>query len=122
MLEGRLEKNGDWFEIDFGKEKIMFDGNGMLDAFTGSAIIAGIRPEDIKVANEQSNPQSIISARVELVESLGSESYLHLSYNGMHMTARVLSETALIAGSTAEIELDTRKLHLFDAASGEALL
>lgn len=122
MLNGKLDKNGENFELDLGEERVTLENVGDIENITGKEVIAGIRPEAMRVADERSNPQSIINAKVELVEALGSESYLYISYNGRQMTARVSSDTELELGSTVKIELNARKIYLFDAATGEALI
>ena len=77
----------------------------------GDTITLGIRPEHISLGVEGS-----IGAQVNLVEHLGSESYVSLQANsGEVLTVRVSGESKIAPEETVRLALDTDFLHLFDA-------
>ena len=54
------------------------------------------------------------TARVELAELMGAESYLYLSAGGRSLTARVPARLRAAAGEEISLALDSNKIHLFD--------
>ena len=91
----------------------------------GREILLGIRPEDLYEAPPPGTRESFapLPARVVAVEPLGAETLLMLSPEGSadELIARVGRETALRSGDRIELALDTRAVHLFDAATTRAI-
>jgi multiple sugar transport system ATP-binding protein len=81
-------------------------------------VALGIRPENLRLA--EAGPLAI-PARVELVEPLGSEIYLHASVGEVRMVARLGPEATAQPGDTVNLAPDPARLHFFDGASGVAL-
>ena len=115
-------------------------------------VIVGIRPEHLEdarvVDSEAKDRGATFKAKLDLVESLGSEYYAYFHLEGTRVESEHLSEvaadaglsevpsaqagdTSLVArlnemseineGDEIELWLDTRRLHLFDPSSGENL-
>jgi multiple sugar transport system ATP-binding protein len=114
-------------------------------------LIAGLRPgdmEDAKIVPEDHRKRGhVFEADIELVESMGSESYAYFTLEGgaaradelaelaadaglsdlgsggddARVTARLSAESDIQGGSRAELWMDTEKLHLFDAQDGSAV-
>ena len=95
-------------------------------SYIGKEVILGIRPEDLHDEEIfiQSAPDSTVKATVEVVELLGSETFLYLNIPGVEDTkvARVDPRSKARAGDTIRIALDPNKIHLFDVETEEALL
>ena len=87
-------------------------------------VILGIRPEHIRIDREipQAEKSGSMKMRVDLVEMLGAETYLHLNLGGARMTARVPPCPQIHAGETLQIILDANKIHLFDRENQAAIL
>jgi multiple sugar transport system ATP-binding protein len=104
-------------------------------------VIAGIRPEhldDSSLIDTYARIRALtFEVGIDLVESLGAEKYVHFHTEGEgaqarqlaelavesggaanEFTARVSTESKLVAGQTAELAFDTSRLVLFDADSG----
>jgi multiple sugar transport system ATP-binding protein len=104
-------------------------------------VIVGIRPENLEDASLIDTYQRIraltFEAKVDLVESLGAEKYVHFAVEGAgahsaqlaelaaesgvgesEFVARVSTESNARAGQTMELAFDTAKLAIFDADSG----
>ncbi|RAS02286.1 ABC transporter ATP-binding protein [Ensifer adhaerens] len=115
--------------MNFAKAKIQSgclafaDGNtlalsavraGRETVLEGRDVIVGIRPEHFGVAPD---PAATLSARVQVVEPLGSDTLVHFSVGGDVLTARMPPETRPEPGAEIRIAVDPSKIHLFDAAS-----
>ncbi len=92
------------------------------------AVIAGIRPEDLRLASEGA-ADSIIGV-VDVVEHLGNEQLIYLQSSAAtapegsevkSLTARVGPEVGVHSGETVTMALDPARVHLFDAESGRRL-
>ena len=78
----------------------------------GDTVTLGLRPEHLHLT-ERSN----LTATVQTVEHLGSESYLHLqTKQNETLTMRVDGETGITADTIIPLGFDLGSLHLFDAA------
>jgi len=136
------ELEGDQLKLPIGTVSIPADkaqaaaGRGLL--------IAGIRPEyfeDAAVA-DTSRGGSTFRAKVEVVEWLGNETYAYIPFEAPPEVAEQLTQLAkdtdseqlrtqlvinldgsskVREGDEAEIWMDTRRIHLFDPATGENL-
>ena len=59
---------------------------------------------------------------MELIETAGNETFLHLDAGGSQFVARVGGEELLPdEGSTVRVGADAKHLYLFDAATGKSL-
>ncbi|MGW0018626.1 ABC transporter ATP-binding protein [Rhodococcus sp. NPDC003382] len=78
-------------------------------------VTAGIRPEDFEIADEG------VEAVVELVEELGSESYLYtrIPGSGNQVVARALTRTPARLADTVHLRKREGTVHLFDVETGE---
>jgi multiple sugar transport system ATP-binding protein len=127
FLDGvlRLEKNS--YRVEIGSGNITVDSvkaNDKLRAYVGKPVKAGIRPEDIYDDAEfvRGHPGGILKAEVEIIEHMGSDLYLYLKYGENKLVARVAPNTLSRAGDSIDIGIDTRKIHLFDCETGEAII
>lgn len=98
----------------------------MLDGINYSAneAVMGIRPEDIHVVEEDNQilQGSISKVKIEVVEMLGAETYLHILLGDIKLIARVNSKTQAKAGDTINIAFDLDKIHLFDSKTEKSIL
>jgi multiple sugar transport system ATP-binding protein len=104
-------------------------------------VIVGVRPEhldDVALMDTYARIRALtFEVAVDLVESLGSDKYIHFHTEGEgaqaaqlaelasesgssenQFVARVPAESVVVAGQTAELAFDTSKLTLFDADTG----
>jgi multiple sugar transport system ATP-binding protein len=92
------------------------------DRVLGREVTLGVRPEDIHdLGRAGQDGRFPVEAQVEVVEYLGNELQLHLSADGRAFIARVSTETQTQPGASLRVGFDTRKLHIFDKATEEAL-
>jgi multiple sugar transport system ATP-binding protein len=91
-----------------------------LPAGGGREVILGIRPEDV-VERPAAEPAAI-RGRIDSVLPIGSDEYLGVAIAGVDCFFRVGKEVHHAAGDAVALDLHARRAHLFDPASGEALL
>jgi multiple sugar transport system ATP-binding protein len=116
----------------------------------GRDVIAGLRPEDFEDAElvDRNRHQGgfEFDAKIDLVESMGSEIYAYFGHSGegarsdqiselaadaggadiphadeQQVVARLNPDSRVARGETARLWLDATKLHLFDPQSGKSL-
>ena len=92
--------------------------------YIGKEVIIGIRPENIDDDQEfiEKNKEAVIETKVEGVELLGAESYLHLSKGDNRLTARVNGTSKSKYGDCIKVALNINKLHVFDKDTEEPII
>ena len=85
-------------------------------AYAGKEVIVGMRPENLydEPENLAKWSESVVEAHVDLVEMMGSESYLYLLLEGQNFIARVSPTSTARSGDKVKIAIDNSKIHLFD--------
>ena len=110
-------------------------------------VVAGVRPEsfeDAALTGEARDQGITFKAKIDLVESMGSELYAYFDTKGgvesdqlaelaadvgiedtpadeHTMVARLSPESGIRRGEEAELWLDTSRVHVFDQQSGKRL-
>jgi multiple sugar transport system ATP-binding protein len=93
-----------------------------LAAFRDKPVTLGLRPEDIgSAAAEQMAGAPRIRATVEVVEPMGSESYLYFRLADITFISRVDAHRKFKVGETAEPAVFIDKAHFFDPATGQRI-
>jgi multiple sugar transport system ATP-binding protein len=94
-----------------------------IEAYVGKNVVVGIRPEDIHDVHFV--PPNIaaakVSAKVDVTELMGNEILLYLLTGKNTFVARVDPRSQLRVGNQAEVALNVEKLHVFDAATEQAI-
>ena len=84
----------------------------------GRQVVFGVRPEDIAAHDAASGADSgnTVTMRADVVETLGSEIFAHLTCGEDSIVARMdVPETPLRVGETLKVDLKMAKTHVFDA-------
>jgi len=86
--------------------------------FPADTVTLGIRPEDLTVTTPADDTSDFTaSVRVEAVELVGAESYVHGSFaDGSTIVFRVPGRSRIEIGESIPIAAARKSLHLFDAA------
>ncbi|MEG2719385.1 MAG: TOBE domain-containing protein, partial [Clostridia bacterium] len=96
------------------------------EEYIGKEVYMGIRPENIHDEDVfvQAAPNAVINTSVEVVELMGSETYLYLSTSGKdeNIIARVNARTTSRGGQQIPIAFDVNHLHFFDKETEATLL
>lgn len=123
FIDAKVTEEGEKVFVTFGKEKLPIpDDKAKIvkeKGYIGKEVIFGIRPEDMDDEPNfmKEHGDSAIEANVEVVEHMGSETFLYLVCEGNNMTARVEPTTTAAVEQTIKIALDMTKMHLFDKES-----
>ncbi|MFC5367136.1 ABC transporter ATP-binding protein [Salinirubrum litoreum] len=100
---------GDGFEYDLS-DRLAERARSNL---TGDRLVLGIRPEDIRLAEESGG--NTIETRVDVVEPVGSDNYLYVTLAGQECTVRADADVRPSTGDSALVTFDESDVHLFDA-------
>jgi multiple sugar transport system ATP-binding protein len=138
--------SGDKVSLPFGEVALPESASGAGGA--DRQVIAGLRPEsfeDASLVGDALERGTTFRAKIDIVESMGSEKYAYFSLGAEGVESKDLEELARDAGLDdvpgggdqivarldaaseaergveAELWVDTTKLHLFDPESGESL-
>lgn len=82
----------------------------------GERLILGIRPEHIVLSDQQD-----LNGEVDVVENLGSESYLHINFLEQQITLKVSGEIVIPLKSNVSFIFRETHIHLFDAENKNRL-
>ena len=126
MIDGIIiEKNGNLY---FSKQeenieiKIPEIKQEPLKNFVNKQIILGIRPEDITSNQNQIPKKGVsISASVEVVEPTGAEINLYLNTGMTTITARVKMDNEPPIEKQYVVDIDIKKIHLFDPITEQVI-
>ena len=94
-----------------------------LAAHVGKKIVFGIRPEDVgSTAAEQLDGAPRLQAKVDVIEPMGSESFVHLTVGGGSFISRADAHRRFVLGETADLAVFIEKAHMFNAETSEVLV
>ncbi len=120
MIDAKLKKEGDQLFAVGGGLRCAVASSRFDAAKDGLEVSLGIRPHDLG-----RNGDVVASMRVEVIEALGSEAFVHGKVDGAdtRLVARIEPEDAktLRAGTTISVGVDPARIHLFDRATGVTL-
>jgi multiple sugar transport system ATP-binding protein len=126
-LSARLEptSGGTVAVIGQGEAAIRLPVPAGSEGWIGRHVVLGIRPECIAdpTRNFSGAPGSVltISAAVEMIEPTGAETIVVLRLGDDRALGRVSPDLRHRVGETARFAVDTRKISLFDPATGDRL-
>ena len=139
LFEARL----DGAQVLFGSQRLplradVFEHRPALADFDGTAVIVGIRPEDLEDAELAPAQGAVLSCTVELVESLGSEMVVHLNLDARRVkagepgaaqevggdgacVARFSPRSRVAEGRPVAAAVTVENLHFFDPETGRSI-
>ena len=135
--------------LDFGGHSLAVGAGALPEGLaqrSGREIVVGVRPEAFEIRSATGAGGSAMTVTASLVEQLGSEAYVHFAVpvrpvvtadieallaeegtdagalgDETKFTARINPDHAPRVGQSAELVVDTTKLHFFDPETGDAL-
>ena len=88
----------------------------------GKAVTLGIRPEDVSVVASPGVTPATTTARLDLVESLGNETFIYAGIGKHDITARLSPPQPLPPlGSNIVLSFNLERAHFFDAVGGDRI-
>ncbi len=117
-----VEGNGS-FKIKIPEERVAEFPK--IKDYKNKKVVLGIRPEDLvdsRINHDfEIKENNSFTAEVDVLEPMGSEIYLYLNRDEYSMVARVEAESDAEVGDNIKLGVDTRKMHIFDAETEEAI-
>ncbi|MCT4598525.1 MAG: sn-glycerol-3-phosphate ABC transporter ATP-binding protein UgpC [Vallitalea sp.] len=120
FINAKVVKNGNNVDLVFESNTITLPenkGKKLVDSgYVGKEIVMGIRPQDIHDSEIflESSPKSIINAKVNVTEMLGSETFLYVSVDSYDVTARVDPRSKAKPNDKVKLAMDLNRIHIFD--------
>jgi multiple sugar transport system ATP-binding protein len=152
MVNGHLEHRDGSVHAVFGSHALRIDATGLerhpgIEGFMNKDIVIGIRPGDFEHERIAGADESrTVAADVDVVEVLGSETFVHYSLplppvitpeieelladsgadastlgNETKFSSRISSDVAVRGGETVRLVVDTAKMHFFDPETGDRI-
>jgi multiple sugar transport system ATP-binding protein len=116
FFRGRLRQAGETVLEGAGAHL----GLPTLKAQAGQEIVAGVRPEDLHIVAGAAAPGSL-TGTVELIESVGSEAFIHATSGGWKLIARASPYNLPAIGARITLQPAPHRIHFFDAQTGKRL-
>lgn len=107
------------FKLPEGKSKILGE-----QGYIGKEVVLGIRPEHLHEEQVfiEASQDSVVKAKVEVVEMMGSESYIYINFCGSNGIARVDARFITKSGDTIDLAIDKNRIKLFDKETEQAII
>ncbi|GAB3516451.1 sn-glycerol-3-phosphate ABC transporter ATP-binding protein UgpC [Pseudoxanthomonas daejeonensis] len=116
VLEGELQLADGLRLVLDGQGDVPLPGAEVPPAWLGRRVALGVRPEHLlPVAGEG------LQARVDVVEPIGSEAFLHLDFGGRALVSRLPPQRLPEPGTQLNLRADPAHLHFFDPGNGMRL-
>ena len=124
FIDADLVKEGAGYFVKTDAFKVIMpkEFEKKIASYAGKKVTFGFRPEDLideSIVKEKEG--KLISAKVEVIEPLGSEIYLYLSSGSDSFVVRVPHQYRTDIGAKVGFVVDTTKCHLFDIETEEAI-
>ena len=119
FLNVKVGADGSDYTFTFGKSAVRmpqgWDETGVLKSYVGKNVVLGVRPKDVHddPAFVEKMEKGVVNAEVEVMESVGGESYLYLTCSGHSITAGVDADAMRQSGEQIQIAFDMEKIKAF---------
>ncbi|SKA95336.1 carbohydrate ABC transporter ATP-binding protein, CUT1 family [Caloramator quimbayensis] len=120
FINAKLTKEGEKVFVNFGKVKLCLPqdkANIVIEkGYVGKDVVFGIRPQHIddSVDAVSQNPETVVEAKVELIEHMGSETYLYLVCEENNIIARVAPTSKAQTEQVIKVAFEMSNVHIFD--------
>jgi multiple sugar transport system ATP-binding protein len=135
FVEGELVETG----LETSNFRVDLDPALLEGVAVGDTVTLGIRPEDVhlmRYADSLADPTDPIGARTDVLEPMGDEVFVYLLLSEAaagsmeedparspdQLLMSVTPDTDIEANQDVDVVLDRSKIHLFDSATGDALV
>lgn len=121
MVEGTLDAAGDGLRFRNRDFSVELPGVRAADlASHGEMIVLGVRAENLQLRLDGTLSSQCFEATVQLVEPIGSDTFVELQIGDTQLVARTSPYTALERGQLVYAEL-TGPVHLFDLVTTQRI-
>jgi multiple sugar transport system ATP-binding protein len=126
FIDGELvnRKGGLYFNTDEGIQvRIMDEVAEKVRNYTDKNVLLGLRPENIhdKLYASSATPDNTVTGRVEVVEPLGSTTYLYVTVGRTPLVAQVHANDQVEVNQDIDLVFDMSKTTIFDPQTEESI-
>ncbi len=126
-LSARIEAtpDGTMAVVGHGEQASRFPVTAEAQSWMGREVVLGIRPECIaeptRNFSDATHAALTLAARVEMIEPTGAETIVAMRIGDQRALGRVAPDVRHDLGAMANFSVDTRKIVLFDPATGNRI-
>jgi multiple sugar transport system ATP-binding protein len=126
FIEAVLVRESEAYLLDAAafRVKLPESFHSRIEPYAGRPVIFGVRPEDITQHDPAGNDSGqALTARADVVETLGAETFVYLTCGPHSIVARMESgEEPLTVGQTLQVELKMPRTHIFDKETSQTIV
>jgi multiple sugar transport system ATP-binding protein len=125
FMEGKVARDGGLvFDEGTFKARIPAQFEKALEAHVGKPIIFGIRPEALyeKSPDESPEHKASFKATVEVVEPMGSETFVYVTTGKSPVAARLTTRRDIRPSSEITLFIDMRRIHFFSPGDEKTII
>ena len=125
LVDGALERSdgnvrfvSPDLQVDLGSAARL----GLADGDWGHVAL-GVRAEDVRISSNGDTPSiGAFNAAVQLLEPIGSDTFVELGAGDATVVARVAPDTGLRIGEDVQASLTPGRIHLFEREQGQRII
>jgi multiple sugar transport system ATP-binding protein len=90
----------------------------------GRDVVFGVRPEHlgaVRPGDSAAAGRAVLDCRVDVVEPTGTDTMVFFELGPVEMVARIDAHTAVRAGETLRLAIDSARTSLFDPGTGQRI-
>ncbi len=125
FFHGVVLKKGDRYffkELDGFEVPLPAQWNEKIGPYTDQPVVFGMRPENISWEQDASPSEARVKSAVEVIEPMGSETYLYMNTGKHTFIARVDAHHPFKVGQGAELNFDLSRAHIFDGKTENLII
>jgi multiple sugar transport system ATP-binding protein len=126
LVDGSLESSGGQVSFVSPDVRIVLGAPAAVGLRNGdfARVALGVRAEDVKVSTNGAATDGgrTFKATVQLLEPIGSDTFVELAAGDATVVARVAPDAGLKIGQTVNAELLPGRIHLFEREHGERIV
>lgn len=124
LIEGRLELEGDqcvFVGSDGGEGRVRIPLAAHQDRLSEGAVILGVRPSGLGIANQQGGGEGLFSGEFYRGECFGDRCFAEIRVGNLALVVEHDVKLTATPGGVCQLSVDSSKILLFDAGNGERL-
>ncbi len=123
FLNGRVARDNGGLVFEEGSCTIAIPANfqDALEPFVDKPLVFGIRPEDVGSEAAEHDSPAYISAGIDVVEPMGSETMLYMRTEDNTFISRIDPHRTCRAGDKMKLALNMDKAHFFEPETEEVV-
>lgn len=126
FIDGTLNENNEFIAAEDNTFRLRMPDKfqQQLRAYQGKEVTFGVRPEDFYIHpfDETSKDYGVIKVRVEVLEPLGEETYVHFTVGNTPMIAKMRRTEVIREGDQIDLYIDLLKTYFFDKETSLAII